>query len=74
MTKDYIICFAGGPLDGTAEEREYCGTHVIHHAKKEPQRLGEPRAPWEKHVYRHDELFSLADGRHVLIARYKGKQ
>lgn len=68
--KDYIVCFAGGPLNGTAQEQEYIGATARCRARNTEPGDG-PK--WDEHIYEHDELFSLNDGRHVLVARYKGK-
>ncbi len=73
--KDYIICFAGGPFDGTAQKQEYCGTHAIRLARNTEDEEG---PIYRRHVYVFDEVFTLKSkkgkDKHVLIARYKGKQ
>ncbi len=65
--KDFIVCFAGGPLNGTAEEHDAVAPTVV-------RRCQTATGTWEKHVYVYDESFRFENGRHVLVARYKGKQ
>ncbi len=65
MTKDFIICFAGGPFDGEAQEREYLGAVAERYGPRE----GNHRPI---HVYIYNRIFGLPDGHHVAVASYSG--
>lgn len=67
MTQPYIICFAGGPRDGTAQEQEYLGATVeVFHRTAYRK--------YEKHTYIYSQIFELPDGRHVAVASHSGVQ